>query len=116
YHIHTDAIRDNLIPPDLSKIKQNLVYANEADLLNLALFGKTAKQWRDENTDIEGNIRDYATIEQLIVLSNLESLNSVFIKQDISGEERLILLNKTAIEQMRVLISHSVTKKLQEHK
>jgi hypothetical protein len=112
YHIHTDAIKENLIPPDLSKTKQSFIYANEADLLNIALFGKTAKSWREENTENEGNIRDYATVEQLIVLTNLESLNSVLIKQGLSPEERMKLLNKTAIEQMTVLISHKISNKL----
>jgi len=112
YHIHTDAIKENLIPPDLSKTKQNFIYANEADLLNLALFGKTAKEWRDANLELEGNIRDYASLEQLIVLSNLESLNSVLIKQNIPAEKRLLLLNKTAIEQLKILIDKNVSNKL----
>ena len=112
YHIHTDAIKENLIPPDLSSMKQKFIYANEADLLNLALFGKTAKDWRDNNPDKEGNIRDYATIEQLIVLTNLESLNSVLIKQGIVPEERMKILNRTAIEQMTVFINQNVSKKL----
>jgi hypothetical protein len=112
YHIHTDAIKQNLIPPDLSRTKQNFIYANEADLLNLALFGKTAKKWRDKNGDLEGNIRDYASLEQLIVLSNLESLNSVLIKQNIPAGDILLILNKTAIEQMNVLIDKNVTNKL----
>jgi len=112
YHIHTDAIKENLIPPDLSKMKQSFIYATEADLLNLTLFGKTAKDWRNENPDKQGNIRDYATIEQLIVLTNLESLNAVLIKQGISPEERMRILNRTAIEQMTVLINQNVSKKL----
>jgi hypothetical protein len=112
YHIHTDAIKEHLIPPDLTKIKQSFIYANEADLLNFALFGKTAKEWRDSNPQKEGNIRDYATIEQLIVLTNLESLNSVLIKQGLIPNERLKILNQTAIEQMTVLIKQNVTKKL----
>ncbi len=92
YHIHTDAIKQNLIPTALDKIKINFVYANEADLLNVALFGQTAKQWRTENPDLEGNIRDSATIEQLVVLSNLESLNSVFIHQ---GQSQSRTINST---------------------
>lgn len=112
YHIHTDAIKEHLIPPDLAKLKTGFIYANEADLLNIALFGKTAKDWRDENPDKEGNIRDYATIEQLIVLTNLESLNSVLIRQGIIPEERIKILNKTAIEQITVLIKQNVTNKL----
>ncbi len=89
YHIHTDAIKANLIPKELDKSKINYIYANEADLLNVALFGITAKQWRDENPTVEGNIRDSATIEQLVVLSNLESLNAVFIHQGKSQAERV---------------------------
>jgi hypothetical protein len=112
YHIHTDAIKEHLIPPDLTKIKQSFIYANEADLLNFALFGKTAKEWRDANPQKEGNIRDYATIEQLIVLTNLESLNSVLIKQGLLPSERVKILNQTAIEQITVLIKQNVTKKL----
>jgi len=112
YHIHTDAIKEHLLPPDLSRIKQSFIYANEADLLNIALFGITAKNWRSKNPDKEGNIRDYSTIEQLIVLSNLESLNSVLISQGIIPEERIKILNKTAIEQMTVLIKHNLAGKL----
>jgi hypothetical protein len=112
YHIHTDAIREHLIPPDLSSLKQKFIYAGEADLLNLALFGKTAKEWRDENPDTEGNIRDYATLEQLIVLTNLESLNSVFIKQGTAADLRLFELNRIAIDQMKILITRGVSKKL----
>jgi len=112
YHIHTDAIKEYLIPPDLSVLKQSFIYANEADLLNIALFGKTAKDWREENPQKEGNIRDYATIEQLIVLTNLESLNSILIKQCIEPIERIKILNKTAIEQMTILIKQNVSKKL----
>ncbi len=112
YHIHTDAIKENLIPPDLTKQKQSFIYAGEADLLNMALFGMTAKSWREENPDKEGNIRDYATIEQLIVLSNMESLNSVLLSQDIDSKERLKLLNQTAISQMKVLINKEVSKRL----
>lgn len=114
YHIHTDAIKENLIPPDLTKQKQSFIYAGEADLLNLALFGKTAKSWREGNPDKEGNIRDYATIEQLIVLSNMESLNSVLLSQGIDSKERLKLLNQTAIGQMKVLINKEVSKRLKE--
>lgn len=112
YHIHTDAIKNNLIPPVVSNIKQNFIYSNEADILNVALFGRTAKEWRDENPEKEGNIRDYATIEQLIVLTNLESLNSVLIKQSINANDRIKLLNKTAIEQMRILVDKNASQKL----
>lgn len=112
YHIHTDAIKQNLIPTALDKTKINFVYANEADLLNVALFGQTAKQWRTENPNLEGNIRDAATIEQLVVLSNLESLNSVFIHQGQSQSERLIQLNNIAITQMKALVNNKQIKNL----
>lgn len=108
YHIHTDAIKANLIPLELDKSKINFIYANEADLLNVALFGKTAKQWRDENPEAEGNIRDQATIEQLVVLSNLESLNSVFIHKGQTQSERLVQLNAIAITQMKALLSRQM--------
>jgi hypothetical protein len=114
YHIHTDAIKANLIPATLNKSKINFIYANEADLLNVALFGTTAKQWREENTDIDGNIRDHATIEQLVVLSNLESLNSVFIHQGQLQSKRLIQLNTIAITQMKALLNSRQLKKLEE--
>jgi hypothetical protein len=114
YHIHTDAIKQNLIPTALDKTKINFVYANEADLLNVALFGQTAKQWRTENPDLEGNIRDSATIEQLVVLSNLESLNSVFIHQGQSQSERLIQLNTIAITQMKALVNNKQIKNLKK--
>lgn len=112
YHIHTDAIKENLIPPDITKVKQSFIYANEADILNVALYGKTAKMWRDENPDLEGNIRDYSTIEQLVVLSNMESMNAEFIKLGMNDNERLKRLNKLAIEQMKVLTNAKVLKKL----
>lgn len=112
YRIHTDAIKENLIPPAISKQQSNSVYASEADVLNMALFGKTAKQWRDENPKTEGNIRDFATLEQLVVLSNLESLNAVFIRQGLSQAERLTQLNAIAITQMTSLVNNSNIKKL----
>ena len=112
YHIHTDAIKANLIPESLDKSKINFIYANEADMLNVALFGITAKQWRDENPETDGNIRDLATIEQLVVLSNLESLNSVFIHQGQSQSERLFQLNAIAITQMKALLNSKQIKKL----
>jgi hypothetical protein len=105
YHIHTYAIKENLIPEELTKIQISFVYANEADLLNVALFGKTALQWRSENPDEEGNIRDYANIEQLVVLSNLESINAVLIRQGLQQSERLFQLNKIAIAQMTSLVN-----------
>lgn len=103
YHIHTDAIKRNLIPEELSPVKTSIIYANEADVLNVALFGITAKQWRDSNPDLDGNIRDFATINELICLSNLENLNAVFINEKLSQKERLIKLNKIAIQQMKIL-------------
>lgn len=112
YRIHTDAIKENLVPPELSKSQINLVYASEADLLNMALFGKTAKQWRDENPAPDGNIRDHASIEQLVVLSNLESINAILIRQDLPQGARLQQLNKIAITQMKSLTTISAVKKL----
>ena len=103
YHIHTDAIKQNLIPQELTNVQKSFVYADEADMLNVAMFGQTAKEWRDENPDLKGNIRDYATINQLICLSNMENLNAVFINEGLSQKERLIKLNKIAIQQMQVL-------------
>ena len=113
YRIHTDAIKENLIPPELSKQQINLVYATEADLLNMALFGKTAKQWHDENTDKKGNIRDYANVSQLVCLANLETLNAHLIQQAIPQAERLRLLNQTAIQQMRLLTEDRHIQKLE---
>jgi len=106
YHIHTDAIKDNLIPAELSKAQSTLIYANEADVLNMALFGKTAKQWREENPAKSGNIRDYATLEQLVVLSNMESTNALLIHQGLSQSDRLLHLNQLAIAQMKSLARH----------
>ncbi len=103
YHIHTSAISHNLIPKELSKEQINYIYANEADVLNVALFGMTAKEWRNQNPDLKGNIRDYATINELICLSNMENINAVLINDGISQKERLIKLNQIAIQQMRVL-------------
>ena len=103
YRIHTDAIKQNLIPPELDRKKVSIVYASEADVLNVAMFGMTAQEWRDTNPDKKGNIRDYATINELICLSNLESLNSVFINDGVPQSERLLKLNKVAIFQMKVL-------------
>lgn len=112
YRIHTDAIKENLIPKELSKQEINFIYANEADLLNMALFGKTAMQWRNQNPDADGNIRDMATIEQLVVLSNLESINAVLIHQGLNQSERLNQLNRIAITQMKSLVGNSQLKKL----
>lgn len=103
YRIHTDAIKRNIIPEEVTPQQANIIYANEADVLNVAMFGMTAKQWRDANPDKKGNIRDYATINELICLSNMENLNAVFIDQGIPQGERLIKLNQIAIQQMHVL-------------
>ena len=106
YKIHTDAIKGNLIPKILKKSEISIIYANEADVLNMALFGKTAKEWRNENPDKKGNIRDYAGIEQLVVLSNMESINAMLITQGISQSERLGQLNQMAIAQMNSLLKN----------
>ena len=103
YHIHTDAIKENLIPQELTPAQISTVYANETDVLNVALFGRTARQWRDVNPDLKGNIRDYATINELICLSNMENLNALFINEKMPQKERLIKLNRIAIQQMSVL-------------
>lgn len=112
YHIHTDAIKENLIPKELTKNQASFVYANEADLLNMSLFGKTAAEWRAENPQAEGNIRDYATLEQLVVLTNLESLNAVLLSQGLQATERLLQLNKIAIQQLKTLLNNTTIKKL----
>jgi hypothetical protein len=114
YRIHTDAIKDNIIPEHLSKEQTSQIYAAEADVLNVALFGKTAKQWREENPETEGNIRDYATLEQLLVLANLESLNAEFIKLGLPQQERLVKLNQTAISQMQSLMQNATMRRLKE--
>ena len=103
YHIHTDAIKANLVPEEIDQYHRSLIYANEADVLNVALFGMTAKEWRDAHPDDKGNIRDYATINQLICLSNMENLNAVFINEGMPQQERLQKLNQIAIQQMTVL-------------
>ena len=106
YRIHTDAIKLNLIPAEVTKAQASIIYANEADVLNVAMFGMTAKQWREVNPELKGNIRDYASINELICLSNMESLNAVFIEQGLPQSERLIKLNQIAIHQMSVLKSN----------
>lgn len=103
YRIHTDAIKQNLIPPEVTPVQASIIYANEADLLNVAMFGMTAKQWRETNPDLKGNIRDYATVNELICLSNMENLNAVFIEQGMTQRERLVKLNQIAIHQMNIL-------------
>lgn len=112
YRIHTDAIQKNLIPKEISKTQVNIVFANEADMLNKALFGMTAKEWRNENPQLTGNIRDYSDVIQLVCLANLESLNAEFIRQGIPQAERLIKLNEIAIIQMQSLLGSSSIKKL----
>lgn len=112
YRIHTDAIKESLIPCAITTEQSATLYANEADLLNVALFGKTAKQWRYQYPDKKGNIRDEATLEQLVVLTNLESINALLIRKGISQIERLHQLNETAIQQMKSLLNNSAIKKL----
>ena len=112
YRIHTDAIKNNLIPEKLPKERINFIYASEADILNVALFGMTAKEWREENPKLKGNIRDYADISQLVCLSNLENLNAVFINEGMKQSDRLEKLNFIAIEQMKILSEAETTKKL----
>ncbi len=112
YRIHTDAIKHNLLPAEVTKSQSSIIYANEADVLNVAMFGMTAKQWRDANPDLKGNIRDYASINELICLSNMESLNAVFIEQGLPQSERLIKLNKIAIHQMGILENDNLNRNL----
>jgi KilA-N domain len=112
YLIHTDAIKETLIPPSITKAQTALVYASEADLLNVALFGQTAKQWCDAHPGAEGNLRDHAPLEQLVVLTNLESLNAVLIRQGMPQPERVLKLNEIAITQMRTLLSANNIKRL----
>lgn len=112
YRIHTDAIKHNLIPAEITKTQGSIIYANEADVLNVAMFGMTAKQWRDANPTLKGNIRDYATINELICLSNMENLNAVFIEQGMAQSERLLKLNQIAIHQMSILENGENDRKL----
>ena len=116
YRIHTDAVKENLIPENLTAKQTSIVYANEADVLNMALFGKTAKQWRDENPDKKGNMRDYANVSQLVCLVNLENLNAVFINEALPQSERLKKLNQIAIQQMKILVQDHSVKRLNENK
>ncbi len=104
YHIHTDAIKENLIPEELTSAQISIIYASEADVLNMALFGKTAKQWREANPGLKGNIRDHASINELICLANMENLNAVFIQEQMPQDQRLKKLNQIAIQQMKVLL------------
>jgi len=114
YRIHTDAIKENLIPKNLTPQQISYVYASEADVLNMALFGKTARQWREENPDKKGNIRDYANVSQLVCLSNLENLNAVLINEAMTQNERLLKLNQIAIGQMKILLKSDTTKTLNQ--
>ena len=107
YRIHTDAIKEHLIPPEVTPAQAAITYANEADLLNVAMFGITAKQWREANPERDGNMRDHATIEQLLVLANMESLNAEFIHMGLSQGERLMKLNAIAIRQMKTLAANA---------
>ena len=111
YRIHTDAIKENIIPPSITKEQQQIIYANEADVLNIAIFGITAQQWRKENPGKEGNIRDYSTVEHLLVLANLESMNAEFIRMELPQDERLRKLNAIAIQQLKSLAGNANLKK-----
>jgi len=111
--IHTDAIKENLIPPELTLQQTSLIYASEADVLNMALFGMTAKEWRDSHPDNKGNIRDYANVSQLVCLSNLENLNALFIQEKRLQAERLCRLNQIAIQQMKILTNDTGIKHLE---
>lgn len=115
YRIHTDAIQEHLIPPELTKSQFQFVYASEGDLLNVAMFGMTAAEWRKANPKLPGNMRDHATLEQLVVLSNLESLSSVLIHQGLPAPDRLQQLNAIAIVQMRSLLASTAMKQLSKH-
>jgi hypothetical protein len=112
YRIHTDAIREHIIPQSITNEQANMVYANEADVLNMALFGKTAREWRDQNSSAEGNIRDQATIEQLLILANIESMNAEFIRMQLPQAERLLKLNQIAITQLKAIIANPQVKKI----
>ena len=112
YRIHTDAVKTHLLPAEITREQASYVYADEADVLNVAMFGKTARQWREENPDLKGNIRDYASINELICLSNMENLNAVFIEQGMPQSERLVKLNQIAIHQMSILESDNTDRKL----
>ncbi len=115
YRIHTDAIKENIVPPNITNEQQQVIYASEADVLNMAMFGKTAQQWRKENPKLEGNIRDHSSMEQLLVLANLESMNAEFIRMGIAQGERLAKLNTIAIGQLKSLTNHTAFKKLGNH-
>ena len=112
YRIHTDAIKKNLIPSEITNKQASAIYASEADVLNVAMFGMTAKEWRDTHPELIGNIRDYASVNELICLSNMENLNAVFIQQGISQRDRLKTLNQIAIDQMKILGNNDIDRKL----
>ena len=112
YRIHTDAIKSHLIPEEITPAQASVIYAEEADVLNVAMFGMTAKQWREANPDLKGNIRDYATINELICLSNMENINAVLINDGIPQGERLVKLNQIAIQQMQVMEGDNSNRKL----
>ncbi len=112
YRIHTDSTRTHLLPSEITREQASYIYADEADVLNVAMFGKTARQWREENPDLKGNIRDYASINELICLSNMENLNAVFIEQGIPQSERIVKLNQIAIHQMQILEGGNNDRKL----
>ena len=114
YRIHTDAIKSHIIPPLIDRKREGFIYANEADVLNVALFGKTAKQWRDENPEQKGNIREYANLEQLLVLANIESMNAEFIRMGLPQPERLRKLNQIAITQLQSLTGNANIRKLNQ--
>jgi len=114
YRIHTDAIKKHLIPEKISGNEKNVIYASEADILNLALFGMTAKEWREKNPGLEGNLRDYSDVTQLVCLSNLENLNALFIKEGVDKPKRLEKLNAIAIEQMTLLTEDNTLKRLKQ--
>ncbi|MBU3660754.1 MAG: KilA-N domain-containing protein [Flavobacteriales bacterium] len=116
YRIHTDAIKENLVPSSLTKEQAKIIYASEADLLNVALFGMTAQEWKNQNPHLDGNIRDQATLEQLVVLSNMESINALLIQQNVSSEDRILQLNQVAISQMKSLLSAKGVKFLENDK
>ena len=113
YKIHTDAIKENLIPKEITIAQINQIYASEADILNVTLFGMTAKEWRENNPDKSGNIRDYANVSQLVCLSNLENLNALFINEKLPQDKRLIRLNKIAIQQMKLLTEDKNIKRIE---
>ena len=108
YHIHTNSIKENLIIPELTKEQIYFTYASEADLLNVALFGITASEWRRNNKELKGNMRDYASVEQLLILANMESYNAILIEQELKQSERIMLLNKMAKSQMKVLTNKNI--------